>query len=294
MPHATPFERYVAPAREKPQLWRFVVGLVVVFAVYLGLALAQFIAVGFFVDFGGTRAGAVRWLLSTPTGVLFLLSTFLGMTLGVWAAAAWVHGRGFSTLTGRGAQVVRDFLVAAGIVLALALPITGISLLFSPVEPGLPFGEWLALLPLTLIGLALQTLSEELLFRGYILQQMAARFRSRFAWMVLPSLVFGSLHYDASMPPAAGIMAVATIALFGIAAADLTARTGSLGASWGFHFANNVTALAVVSVGDTITGLSLGRTTVSAHGAGLSPALYLGDVGLILLAWFLCRKALSR
>ncbi len=42
----------------------------------------------------------------------------------------------------------------------------------------------------------IQTGAEELVFRGYLQQQLAARFASPLIWMVLPALIFGAVHYD--------------------------------------------------------------------------------------------------
>jgi uncharacterized protein len=51
---------------------------------------------------------------------------------------------------------------------------------------------------------------------------------------------------------------VGAAATFGLIAADLTARTGSIGAAWGFHFANNTMAITILATDGTITGLSDG------------------------------------
>jgi DNA-directed RNA polymerase subunit RPC12/RpoP len=40
------------------------------------------------------------------------------------------------------------------------------------------------------VGVLIQTGAEEVLFRGYLQQQLAARFASPIAWMVLPSAIF--------------------------------------------------------------------------------------------------------
>ena len=60
------------------------------------------------------------------------------------------------------------------------------------------FGLWLSFLPLAMAGILLQTGAEELLFRGYLQQQFAARFKSAGPWLILPSVLFGLAHYDPS------------------------------------------------------------------------------------------------
>jgi uncharacterized protein len=132
------------------------------------------------------------------------------------------------------------------------------------------------------------------LFRGYMQTQLAARFRSPIVWLLLPSLLFGIVHSD---PATAGDnvwMVVGSAAVFGLIAADLTARTGSIGAAWGFHFANNVVAIAILATGGTITGLALWVTpyTLAEYEATLAAVLL--DVGMLVVAWWLVRRAVAR
>jgi len=211
-----------------------------------------------------------------------------------WRLRGCCTGADAGTLFGRSARVVRDFVVTAGVYLGLGLPIALLWILFGNPIPNLSLATWLTLLPLALAGLLVQTLAEELVFRGYFLQQLAARLRSPFWWMVVPSLLFGSLHYD----PSAGVMnaglIVGVTSVFGLIAADLTARTGSLGAAWGFHFANNFTALCILSMDGALTGLSLFRTDVVLRGDGFPALVFLADTIVILAGWRLARRILTR
>ena len=59
-----------------------------------------------------------------------------------------------------------------------------------------PTGEWLIGLIPALALILMQVAAEEVAFRGYLLQQLRARFRSPLVWAVLPALVFGALHFD--------------------------------------------------------------------------------------------------
>jgi hypothetical protein len=80
--------------------------------------------------------------------------------------------------------------VAVYAVMAL-IPVPGATLL-AETEDTL----WASFLPLALVGVLVQTGAEEVLFRGYLQQQLAARFASPLAWMVLPSVIFALLHYQ--------------------------------------------------------------------------------------------------
>ena len=286
-------ETYVAPARAKPQIWRILLGIVMIAAVY---------AVGVAVVFGAIAVVAgpentERWMVELveatgPTGTLLLLATFGGMAIGPMVAAAVFHQRRVRSLFGPMPRTLRHFLVAAG-VCALAF---GISFLFpNEVElvPNLDRPIWLSFLPLALVGVLIQTGAEEIVFRGYIQQQLAARFRATWIWMVIPSILFGLLHWQPSIMGDNAIYIVAAATLFGLLAADLTAKTGSLGAAWGFHFANNVVAILIVSMDGPLSGLALFTAQVDVASPEIRPLILL-DMGTTMVTWVLIRLAVSR
>ena len=288
------FDAFVAPARRSCAVWRTAVGAVLLVAVYVGsLAATLGIAVLLLGRAGAYEVAANLADAETPGATLLLLATFAGMAAGACVAARFVHGRSPATLFGRAPRVLRDFTLAMAVVGAFYAVTVGLwSLVFDP-RPGLPAQTWLALLPLTLLGILLQTGAEEMVFRGYLTQQLAARFRSPLVWMGLPSILFGVVHYAPAMSGSNALILVFGAMLFGLLAADLTAATGSIGAAWGFHFANNVLALAVIATDGTITGLALYLTPYTADAGGARLALMI-DYALLLVAWGLCRIALRR
>lgn len=281
------------PARSRPQFWRLLLGMVVMAGVFLlwliGMILAGWLA--------SDLATALDWmgrlaLPDTPVATLLLLSTFIGMALAPMAAARLMHGRGPATLLGPRARLGRDF-AAAGLVVAGVYGIGVVLWSWSyDAVPNLGLGPWLALLPLTLAGIALQTLAEELVFRGYLMQQLGARFRSPLIWLVLPALLFGVVHYDPANTGTNAWAVVASATLFGLVAGDLTQRTGSLGAAWGLHFANNLLAIGVLATKGTITGLALQVTPYGMEEGAIPLALILADMGSLVLVWAILRRLL--
>lgn len=94
-------------------------------------------------------------------------------------------------------------------------------------------------IPATLAAAALQSTSEEVMFRGYLLQQLAARWRSPLVWAAAPSLLFGLMHYDPWLPLEGRVAYVATMTIFGLVCAYATWRTGALGVAIGLHIGSN-------------------------------------------------------
>lgn len=288
------FAAYIAPARPRNQLWRLLVGLVLVTAVYVALIAALFALVRFAA--GADRAAELIPAMArgtTPAGALLLLASFAGMLAGPALAVRLLHRRPVASLFGPWARLARDFVIAAAVVaLALALSLAFWRQSFVA-EPGLDLATWLRLLPLAALGVLVQTGAEEVLFRGYILQQLAARFRRRLVWIGLPSLAFGAVHFDPTAGSATWLVMAAAF-LFGLIAADLTGLTGSLGAAWGFHFANNCFAILVLATKGTIPGLALYLTPYSADQMPALSAVTLTDIAVMLGAWAVLRLVLRR
>ena len=289
------FDAFVAPARATCGLWRTTLGAVLIVLIYAA-------------SFAGTL-GAVALLLGperayrfaaalvdarTPGAALSLLATFVGMAVAPMAVVRALHRRLASTLFGRAPRVLRDFAVCTLVVGGFYAASIGLWSNFFDARRGLSPDVWLALLPLTLVGILVQTGAEELVFRGYLTQQLAARFRSRLVWLAVPSVLFGLVHYAPATTGDNTWILVAGAALFGLFAADLTAASGSIGAAWGFHFANNVLALAVLATDGTITGLALYLTPYTADAAGAARLALIADYGMLTVAWTLCRLAVRR
>jgi len=290
---ARPLARFVAPARARPAVWRLLLGLAIVVA-------AQALAFGALVGGMSVLAGpeaAGTWLAklavaSTPATMLTVLALFAPPLLGVVVAARLLHRRGLRSLLGP--RVLRDAVRGAGVTLAVFAPLVALAWGLGATRPNLPPGIWAALLPLTILGVALQTLTEEALFRAYILQQLAVRFRSPLVWAGLPAIAFGLLHLDPAGMGAAAWPMAAMAALFGLVAADLTARSGGLGLAWGVHLANNLVGLSLMATPGGLTGLALRVTTQSRADLAETPWLVLPGALPFLVAWAILRRSLRR
>ena len=92
---------------------------------------------------------------------------------------------------------------------------------------------WLALLPFAVLAILIQVTTEEIVFRGYLQQQFACLSSSRWVWMFLPSLLFGTWHFWNGNSVAEGQDYVVWATKLELACADLPARTGNQGAAIG-------------------------------------------------------------
>ncbi|MEM1430597.1 MAG: type II CAAX endopeptidase family protein [Pseudomonadota bacterium] len=283
------FEASLHDAALYPQIWRIALGILLTLFMWMGATALILAGATAWVAAQEGAFGVLPFLNSlsvpdTPVKVVLILSTFSGLAAGAVVSAAALHFRGPGSLLGPWEDWRRGFFTALA---ALAVAYGGLTLLTFPLDPpvpNLPLGQWLIWLPLALPFLFLQISAEELFFRGYLQQQLAARFASRVVWMWIPSVVFAVLH---TSPQAGANLPLVLLAAFTFAlvAADLTERTGSLGAAMGLHFGNNFFGVFITSSTGSITGLSLFQSQTDIGQTGIQSLGMAGAVLLMLAVW---------
>lgn len=234
-------------------IWRV---LIVVFLVDLLFEMSPAI----FVLFLPSKAADAFYEGTSAFGTLAQFYSFGFAALGLVGLLHLLHRRGFWSLIGDRTAAWADLKrVAWGVGLVLLaielLPPWGRLDDFAEVRN---ITSWTLLLPLALLALLVQVGTEEIFFRGYLQQQLACLSSSRMVWMVIPSALFGLVHYWNGNGPSDGVIWAVWAGLLGLACADLTARTGNLGAAIGLHLANNAFALLLYGVqGWPASGLAL-------------------------------------
>jgi membrane protease YdiL (CAAX protease family) len=158
----------------------------------------------------------------------------------------------------------------------------------------LPFSTWLMWLPLALMGILLQVSCEEFIFRGYLQSQLAARFTNPAIWIFLPSFIFGLVHYAPSIYGENAIFIAAWAFLFGLAAADITARSGSLGPAIAMHFVNNIIGILIVGTPGHLSGLALTVLPFGPDNIALVRQSMIVELPALLCLWLAARLAIRR
>lgn len=289
-----PQQVLTAPARDSAALWRLLAGVAVMTLAYLALLLLGARAIV------AVRGDAGRAMLralqegNSPTSLIALLMTFLFLAGGLAVALHFLHRRGLAGLIGPLDRAVRDFRRVALALSLLTLVFLPLSLLSPQVGARMTLAQQLPWWPLGLLGLLVQTGTEELVFRGYLQSQLAARFRSPLIWIGLPSILFGLTHFNPASygPNAWPVVVWATV--FGVLAADLTARTGSLGAAMGLHFATNFRAMFLIGAAGNLDGLALFAVAVDLRDPALMGSLLSVDLLALVVSWLLARVVLRK
>ncbi len=284
----------VDPARRSATLWRLLLGILMMTAVFLALSLIYgWLCTQFLPPSTWGEDGRGIEEATTPGGALVNLYAFGMLILALAVVLPIVHKRGVATLIGPAGRAVRQggrvLIYMLGVYIAASLvqlidPI--------PLEPGLALALWLPLVPLILLGLLIQTGAEELLFRGYLQSQLAARFRHPVAWMVIPSIIFGMLHYQPGLMGDAAWVIVIWATLFGLVAADLTARSGTLGPAIALHLFNNFSAIALAAPTGYFDGLALATYPFGPNDTALMLQWMPMDLGILFCSYLAARLAL--
>ncbi|MDF1857227.1 CPBP family intramembrane glutamic endopeptidase [Pseudooceanicola sp.] len=285
-----PHQALIEPARKQPALWRLIAGVGLIAAVYILLVVA-WTGISIARDQTPMLANTQG---ATPQSALALLASFLcvfpGLILALWV----LHRRRFRSLFGpwRHSLDLGLRVIPAGIaILLLGLALPGADL--GDVLVNLPFSVWLSWLAPAILALAVQVTAEEVLFRGYLQSQLAARFQHPLIWLLLPSLIFAALHYSPAEAGANAPWMVLPAFAFGLLAADLTARSGTLGPAIALHFINNFAAILILAPGTALNGLALYRLPVEMSDPALRDQITV-ELGLMLLLWLAARLAIRR
>lgn len=265
-------------------------GAVLVVLLFLPLA---FIYAGFMPLLLGIGSAQSLSYGGTPLAVVLLLFEFAFLIVALGIVLRLLHQRGIPSLVGPISLAIAQFIRCALYLVPLYLLLLVVPLPESyALSANLAFGLWLAWLPLALICVMIQITAEELIFRGYLQSQLAGRFRHPLIWIALPSLLFGLVHYDTAIAGDNAWMLAAWATLFGLAAADLTARSGTLGPALALHFVNNVFAILVTAPSGDLDGLALYTFPLSLDDTALTWTVLPVETLFTICAWLTARLAL--
>ncbi|MGR3634691.1 MAG: CPBP family intramembrane glutamic endopeptidase [Shimia sp.] len=287
------FDALVAPARARRGLLRLGTGVVIIIALYLAFLLMWVVFTASVLpvepDIGAILRGG------TVLNMAILMSGFGTLILALKMVIGLLHKRDLASLVGSKAlamaqawRVGKYCLLLAAVLFLIPFPGDG------AVTQVMPLGTWVALLPLSLVLLAIQCSAEELVFRGYLQSQLAAESRSPLVWMGVPSVLFGLLHYSPEIYGDTAVLVALWATVFGAMMADITARAGTLGPAIAIHMLNNFMSLCVVGFKDELGGLALYHLPYGPGNAEVMGAMMPFEFLSMVCLWLTARIALRR
>lgn len=238
-------QQFFAPALISPEIGK-------VIRVLIGTEIILWAVYGFATPLFYSETGDGMFPLDTPLGTIIGFALFGVILLLFHALTVSVHKRGVESMTGPFAAAWRDFKSSMLWVGAIALAVCLAPPFLDQSELAFQraLGPWLFWAALGVVFISIQAGTEEIIYRGYLMQQLAVYRPERWFWMWVPSIIFGVSHYFNGFGPAEGVFLAIWATFLGYACADLTARTGNIGAAIGLHTANNLYASLYVGVDD--------------------------------------------
>jgi membrane protease YdiL (CAAX protease family) len=293
------FEEYAACAGAYCEPWRTALGVLLIAALYLagagGLTFGAIkIAESIQLGAGYTLVFELATYSSKRAVLIALFSVVLALPA-MWLVLRFLHHRSLRSLIAPTWRVHWRNYGRALVFVAVFGLVTSLPVLWgSTLSQQLSLVQWLPWLVPALLLIFLQTATEELFFRGYLMQQLAARFHSRWVWWVLPALLFGALHYNPAVYGANWPLVVAGAVLAGLIFGDITARSGDLSIAMGLHFANNLISVLLLGVPGQLSALSLFLQKLNVRDADAMRVELLGSSAIMLGVYFIYLLVLRR
>ncbi len=222
----------------KNQWWRYLLSLVIIF---VGWQIIGGIPYGFYFLAGGTNQ-LVQYLVLSFSFVCFISITIL--------VTRWIHNRPILSLfTANNKLNWKLILVSGSIWSGISLVITLIDHLIHPGVYQLNFnpGLWLPFAAFAIVLTPIQTTSEEVFFRGFLLQAFGLFTKNKWILILLSGILFAIPHFlNPEMQSGFWILAVFYFG-FGVLLAYLTIQTNSLELALGIHAANNLFTVLIAN-----------------------------------------------
>lgn len=272
-------------------LWRLAL-MTALIAVGWVLAMVCFAATVTLLGFGPSSPEARDHYLLIATlfggaSLPFLLALFMPL----------LQGRRAATLLGLGGRLDWGHVWIGGAAAAAMVGIGGVI----GWALGLNQMRWIegyqppwAMMAAVILLIPLQSAGEELVFRGYFLQELGRRLNAAtplgaVIWAAAPAAFFASLHLGTGTTALDEALYFSSTFVFGLFAAGLVWLSGGLSAAIGFHVANNLLSILLFEPPLGVPGLGPIAVDFVPERLGLS---ILTDLVMLAIVWAILSRAL--
>lgn len=232
------------------QVWKYIVMFIVAFfggQIIGGLPLAAIILIKTF------TSGAVKpenhmdfsaYGISSNMGLALMLLSFVASFILFAVLIKPLHKRTvLETINGR--NKIRKNRILMGILVWGVIMLVGLIISVLTAEPGevevqFNWRTFIPLLIIVLIFIPFQTTIEEILFRGYLSQGIAAHTKSRWIALITTSLFFGLMHsFNPEVKEFGFWLAMPPYVIMGLMLGLISILDDGLEIAIGIHFINN-------------------------------------------------------
>lgn len=267
----------------KNDFWRYLLGISAAFLGYLFFQLIMVIPLMNLAMTNGVSMGEIGEnpnILFNPEIVginkSLLLALMMGMfvfsLLFLWLALKFIQNKTLSSII-TGFENIRwkRYFFSFGLWGTLITILTIGTYFFSPGEIELRFdaSQFAILVVVAVIFIPIQTATEELIFRGYLMQGFALLFKNGIIPLIITSVLFGLMHASNPEAKAHGLMIMMPYyILFGAFLATITLLDQGSELAMGIHCANNLfSSLLVCSKNSVLQTDAIFYTSVENPGS---------------------------
>ncbi|MDR9456929.1 MAG: CPBP family intramembrane glutamic endopeptidase [Salegentibacter sp.] len=244
---------YIAEAfKYRHEFWRYILGtLLVIAGVIIGqipLAVVIFLSGG--MEVMGMEESQIMQVLEPNLNLFLMLLTFAVGLVAVILAAKYLHGQSLRSLTTSRKKIdwSRVFF-AFGLVAVLTVLLSLVDYYANPEDYVVNFKPvpFLILTLIAIVMIPLQTSFEEYFFRGYLMQGIGVFSGNRWLPLIITSVVFGGLHFFNPEVTQMGNIIMTYYIGTGFMLGIMTLMDDGLELALGFHAANNLVAVLLVT-----------------------------------------------
>lgn len=253
-----------AARQGKTQAWRYVLGILVTLVCWqvvgiipLAIAFILSIRLGLVPPEVVASAAADTFLLSLPPlwSYVALNTMFWCFLGGLFLTVRYIHQRRFLTLISADAKIrYRRFFAGFGLWFLLMAIASLIEFGLQPERFSISFapGQWLVLLLTAPLLTLVQAGTEELFFRGYLLQGLGLITRQPLVLLVVSGLLFAVPHFLNPEMAVNFVLLALHYFLFGVVLTWITLKDNRLELAAGMHIANNLFIVLVVNYQESV------------------------------------------
>ena len=244
--------------KKDSEFWKYLLGSLIVFiASIMGqIPLLLAILVKSFTSKKMPSAESDIYKLFEPNLLLFLiLISFVFALVGLYFVVRKLHNQSFiSVVTSRNKIDWKRVFFAFGLWAVFSSSMIIISYFVDPSEIKLQFNliPFLILAVITLVLMPIQTSTEELVFRGYLMQGFFNLAKNKWFPLVMTSVIFGTMHIFNPEVQKMGYLILVYYIGTGLFLGIITLMDEGTELALGFHAANNMTAALLITSDFTV------------------------------------------
>lgn len=236
-------QSYLEIAKQgKNAFWRYLLGILVIFFCWIFIGtFATLISFRLVVG----DLSTLQEFLKTRSAINYIIQNinFIFFAIGIFLTVRFLHERKFLTLLSAEAKInFRRLLVGFGAWFLILASITVIGFVVEPENFEFAFqpSQWLILLPFALILTPIQTSTEELFFRGYLIQGLSLITKKPLIIMFINGILFMLPHLPNPEIQRGPVWVALYFFAFGVFCSFVTLKDNRLELALGIHAANNL------------------------------------------------------